>query len=566
MKLIKLEKYFFLIIFFIIPYVYLSQGIQSITFNYTGAPETWTVPSCVSQIQIEIAGAKGGGVNGGNGAIINGYLTVVPGQTIQLNVGGEGGCPASGFNGAGSGSNANNQANASCGGGGSSDLRTPPYQSSDRIIVAAGGGGMGGGNTDSDGGGGGCANGGDGTGIFGIGGDGANQNNGGNGGAPWSPNGNSGVNGVFYNGGIGASDPCFNLGPGGGGGGGYYGGGGGGSDCFSGSGPLGGGGGGGGSSLVPLNATCISDTNSGNGYITITFSLSYNISNQYYLCPGESVQIGSNIYTSQGVYSDTLQTISGCDSIINSIVFIYPQYSLNNDITICSGTSYSFNGVDYDIQGSYSETLQSINGCDSIVNFNLFIEESSDTIINETICTGSNFNFNGQSLFDSGQYIDTLLSVNGCDSVVFLSLFVTPAEVSLINETICDDSSYMFNNLSLTSSGVYYDTLVSSAGCDSISSLYLNVVSCEFEISNILTPNNDGQNDTWMINDLSVISNCEVRVYNRWGQIVFESSDYQNDWNGTKSGEDLPDGIYFYSIIGTGVEYTGSINLLRLKK
>ena len=300
--------------------------------------------------------------------------------------------------------------------------------------------------------------------------------------------------------------------------------------------------------------------------LTINVGQSSNQLIEHYLCPGESVQIGSNIYTSQGVYSDTLQTISGCDSIINSIVFIYPQYSINNDITICSGTSYSFNGVDYDTQGSYSETLQSINGCDSIINFNLFIEESSDTIINETICTGSSFNFNGQSLFDSGQYIDTLLSVNGCDSVVFLSLFVTPAEVSLINETICDDSSYMFNNLSLTSSGVYYDTLVSSAGCDSISSLYLNVVSCEFEISNILTPNNDGQNDTWMINDLSVISNCEVRVYNRWGQIVFESSDYQNDWNGTKSGEDLPDGIYFYSIIGTGVEYTGSINLLRLKK
>ena len=291
MKLIKLEKYFFLIILFTIPYVYLSQGVQSVTFNYTGAPETWTVPSCVSQIQIEIAGAKGGGINGGNGAIINGFLTVVPGQTIQLNVGGEGACPASGFNGGGSGSNANNQANASCGGGGASDLRTPPYQSSNRIIVAAGGGGMGGGDTDSDGGSGGCANGSDGIGVFGIGGDGANQNNGGNGGAPWSPTGNSGVNGVFYNGGDGASDPCFNLGPGGGGGGGYYGGGGGGSDCFNGSGPIGGGGGGGGSSLVPLNATCISDTNSGNGYITITFSLSYNISNQYYLCPGESVQI-----------------------------------------------------------------------------------------------------------------------------------------------------------------------------------------------------------------------------------------------------------------------------------
>ena len=156
---------------------------------------------------------------------------------------------------------------------------------------------------------------------------------------------------------------------------------------------------------------------------------------EYYLCPGESVQIGSNIYSTQGVYYDTLLSSAGCDSIINSIVFINPEYSFNTDITICSGTSYSFNGVDYDTQGSYSETLQSINGCDSIVNFNLFIEESSDTIINETICTGSNYNFNGQSLFDSGQYIDTLLSVNGCDSVVVLSLFVTPAEVSPVSYT-----------------------------------------------------------------------------------------------------------------------------------
>ena len=46
------------------------------------------------------------------------------------------------------------------------------------------------------------------------------------------------------------------------------------------------------------------------------------------------------------------------------------------------------------------------------------LKESSDTIINETMCTGSNYNFNGQSLFDSGQYIDTLVSVNGCDSLL----------------------------------------------------------------------------------------------------------------------------------------------------
>jgi gliding motility-associated-like protein len=88
----------------------------------------------------------------------------------------------------------------------------------------------------------------------------------------------------------------------------------------------------------------------------------------------------------------------------------------------------------------------------------------------------------------------------------------------------------------------------------------------DLQISNILTPNGDGFNDTWKVNDPPQIQGCEVKIFNRWGQLVFESNDYNNTWSGTKDSEELPDGVYFYSIQCSDKEFTGSINLLRLKK
>ena len=202
---------------------------QTVTFNYTGAVQNWTVPPCVTSITVTARGADGGGANGGNGASVTGTLAVTPGQILQIRVGGSGTCPTSGYNGGGIGRNANSVTNGSCGGGGATDLRIAPYALATRVIVAAGGGGMGGGTTDGIGGVGGCANGLAGASPFGQGGGGASQFLGGNGGPSWAGLGAVGQIGSIGQGGNGAIDPCYNNSPGGGGGGGLYGGGGGGT-------------------------------------------------------------------------------------------------------------------------------------------------------------------------------------------------------------------------------------------------------------------------------------------------------------------------------------------------
>ena len=261
-----------------------TAGVTTCTFGPTGAEDTFTVPDGVSSVHVVATGAPGAvsatSFAAGHGAEVSGDLTVTPGDTLYVEVGGAptvgGNCFSGvacvgGFNGGGS-------SRSGGGGGGASDVREQARDQSgsldSRLIVAAGGGGSGQGtfcspnSTVNRGGAGGDAgsNGGNGekciTVSGGTGGGAGGQTAGGAGG---SPDGQSGSLGQGGNGGVNA---------GGGGGGGLYGGGGGGYIIFGsfGSQPIQApaGGGGGGSNLVPTggNATI---ANSGPS-ITITYT------------------------------------------------------------------------------------------------------------------------------------------------------------------------------------------------------------------------------------------------------------------------------------------------------
>lgn len=324
-------------LYFLVSASVFSQNTTEV-FVYTGGEQYWTVPECVSSINIELFGASGGGLLGGSGAAINGTINVTPGQILQINVGGQGENTSGGFNGGGDGASASSNSDNAFGGGGASDIRISPYQLNDRIVVASGGGGMGGGDTDANGGQGGCVSGLSGTSPFGVGGEGATQNGVGQGGPPWIPSGNYGSAGQQNIGGEGASDPCYNVGPGGGGGGGFFGGGGGGSDCYAYY-PLGGGGGGGGSSFYPNNLSCIDGINQGDGYISIEYTSSEVYVTDIQSHCGSYTWIDGVTYT-QSNTSATYSLIgtSGCDSIISLSLTIYnsPLLSIPT-IEVCEG-------------------------------------------------------------------------------------------------------------------------------------------------------------------------------------------------------------------------------------
>ncbi|MBL0202617.1 MAG: hypothetical protein IPP81_21425 [Chitinophagaceae bacterium] len=285
---------------------YVSSVSGTQTFNFTGGIQTFTVPAGVTSVFLQSWGAQGGsGATGGNatsggagglGGYAEGNLAVVPGQVLNIFVGGQGATPTGGFNGGANGGSTN-----AGGGGGASDVRAGGTAEANRVITAGGGGGggragcetvsAGVGGTGGVGGSGVGTNGGDSPTSGGVAGGGR----GGNFAAVQGAFGAAGIGcggflgtqggtaatGTGASGGAGQSCCCFSFGSipgGGGGGGGQLGGGGGGGGSAGTTGCSGndkgaGGGGGGGSSYI--GGVTAGTTNNGiwlgNGQVTVSY-------------------------------------------------------------------------------------------------------------------------------------------------------------------------------------------------------------------------------------------------------------------------------------------------------
>ncbi|HVW15736.1 MAG TPA: MBG domain-containing protein, partial [Mucilaginibacter sp.] len=98
-----------------------------------------------------------------------------------------------------------------------------------------------------------------------------------------------------------------------------------------------------------------------------------------------------------------------------------------------------------------------------------------------------------------------------------------------------------------------------------IITIYRGLPAAAITATNILTPNGDGKNDTWVVKDIDLYPNNTVSVYDRAGRLVYSKHGYQNDWDGTLKGSPLTQGTYYYTIdlgVAAGV-IKGFITIIR---
>ncbi|MCW3123143.1 MAG: surface protein, partial [Flavipsychrobacter sp.] len=315
------------------------SAIAQPTWNYTGAPQSWVVPAGVHQVSFDVFGAEGGEVGPktapvgnttpGKGARIQGMLTVVPGSTLSIYVGGLGndGTVAGAAGGWNGGGNASAHLAAYCGGagGGGSDIRAGGIALVNRVVVAGGGGGAGYNGA--------CATGdqpgGDGGGLSGtdaftclatliappysytlaVTPTGGTQTAGGIGSAfansaiTYAP-GNPGAAGQGGNTGLAAADP----GIAGGGGGGYFGGG---AGCFMGA----AGGSSFGDGTLTSSVIMTPGVQSGNGKITICILSPGIIKGSTRLCTAQTIaltdSVGGGVWSSGNTAIATIDPVTG---------------------------------------------------------------------------------------------------------------------------------------------------------------------------------------------------------------------------------------------------------------
>ena len=370
------------------------------------------------------------------------------------------------------------------------------------------------------------------------------------------------------------------------------------------------------------------------------------------ICKGKIYTLPKGkIVSLAGIYKDTLPSSFGCDSIITTNLTITNPIPFNNNVTICSGKTYTLpNGNIVKTSGIYRDTILQANTCDSIVITNLTVNtylQSTQTI---SVCLGKSYMLpSGRNVNQTGIYKDTIQNVNGCDSIITTNLTITNPIPFTNNISICNGKTYTSPKGNIVSvSGIYKDTLQTSFGCDSIIITNLSVFQNKFSVSlnpidtidagnsielkpiyqnqtavnwswlpnvnlscntcenptatpiqtiqyilnaksmngcedtatttvvvrqlevyipTAFSPNNDGVNDK-----LSVFATnpkvFSLRVYNRYGELVFESHDVNNKWNGTFNGQDCTVDSYSFVLEVTQfnnkqIHKQGSVLLVR---
>lgn len=161
---------------------------------------------------------------------------------------------------------------------------------------------------------------------------------------------------------------------------------------------------------------------------TITVNNPEHVEEDHYICPGESYNFYGTSYSEEGDYVYQTTTAQGCEKTITLHLHHYPTYpnAHTTEEYICPGTSCHFHGHYYNTAGLYSETLETVHGCDSVVWLNLTVYPANDTIVETpSICSTQTLLWHGHEYSQDGDiaYFDTV-DYHGCLLVHKLQLTV----------------------------------------------------------------------------------------------------------------------------------------------
>lgn len=332
--------------------------------------------------------------------------------------------------------------------------------------------------------------------------------------------------------------------------------------------------------------------------LTLDLTVNYHKDSTLFVraCDAYTWDKNGKTYTQSTLDKLTISSFGGCDSVIYLDLTVVYSNSGSEDISACGEYTWEANNKTYYQSGSYSTTLINKDGCDSLATINLDILPLSYSTSSLTICGTSYYWADSDSTYnESGSYQAILPAANGCDSTITLNLNLVEIDREL---RVQDDFVYApFGNdghewwfcpedqdcqklakdnepsLYPQQNGNYMVVLQKDICRDTIL-IPFSGIDCEqpFYIPNSFTPNGDLVNDVFTIEQRGcALGRFDFKIFDRWGGVVFKSSDPNFEWRGDYKGKALPIGTYTYHlnyelIDFVGIdrkELTGSINLLK---
>jgi hypothetical protein len=205
------------------------------------------------------------------------------------------------------------------------------------------------------------------------------------------------------------------------------------------------------------------------------------------ICSGKSITVGTHTYNTTGNYTDVLKAKNGCDSTVYTNLTVTQAITKTQEFTICAGKSITVGTHTYNTTGTYTDPFKTKEGCDSIVTTKLTVLKAIATNQNLYICQGKSVKVGNSVYTKNGTYTDVLKAKNGCDSTVTTYLNVSPAPTYSQQFTVCKGGSIKIGDHIYTKDGMYKDTVKTKAGCDSIVTSYLTFSTIPYSGQQTLT-------------------------------------------------------------------------------
>ena len=267
-----------------------------------------------------------------------------------------------------------------------------------------------------------------------------------------------------------------------------------------------------------------------------------------------------------GRYEKTYRNQYGCDSIEVMNLWVIPE-QINLSEIICQGTTYYFGGIERSEAGVYVDSLVNILGCDSIITLTLSVSVPNRSHFDDYVCEGYEYVGYGFKVF--GIEKDTLLSrqtstLAGCDSIVEVFVEFIPTIVVDTMVTIVEGEYYEFGERTLTKPGLYTETFMThGTSCDSIVNLtleYLTGFEGIHSLPLVVAPNpirsgeNTYVNRSWTLEEQK---DLRIEVIDARGEVLV--CDYPTEYPIVIGGLNLR-GVYLIRIVsGTGDVYVGKL-------
>jgi hypothetical protein len=213
----------------------------------------------------------------------------------------------------------------------------------------------------------------------------------------------------------------------------------------------------------------------GTDAVDVTVNAIYNNTLTLSVCFGDSALINGNYELASGSFYDTATSILGCDSITITNFTVENLITNNVMASVCFGDSLLLGGAYQTVSGTYVDTLITSNGCDSVLTTNFMVDNIITNSVMASVCFGDSLFIGGVYQSAAGDYVDSLSTASGCDSLVTTTLTISPVITNIVSASICFGDSLFIGGAYQSAAGAYVDSFSSASGCDSLVTTTLTI-------------------------------------------------------------------------------------------